>query len=69
MSEIKPASSQQNVDLVLANTVSRLGCTVARAREILAEQSAAQQAKSLTPAQPAQPTSKGGTAGDGEALL
>jgi hypothetical protein len=69
MSETKPAPSEQNVELVLANTVSRLGCTVAQAREFLAKQTAAAQAPTLTPATPAQPTSKGGTAGDGEALL
>lgn len=71
MSETKPAASEQNVELVVANTVSRLGCTVAKAREIIAAQSAAGQKANLTPAQPAQPTSKGGDAGGNadEALL
>lgn len=72
MSEEKasPAASQSQVDLVLANTVSRLGCTIAQAREHLAKQSA-EATKTLTPAKPAQPSSKGGTdAGSGdEALL
>lgn len=67
MSETKSPASEQNVDLVIANTVSRLGCTVSQARKILAEQSAA--ANTLTPAQPAQPTSKSDQADGGEALL
>ena len=72
MSENKKTTEQPaNADLVLINTVSRLGCTVAEAKKLLAEQAEAAQAN-LTPApKPAQPTSKGGTEGGNadEALL
>ena len=60
---ISPAEQSQ-VDLVLANTVSRLGCTVQQAREYLAKQSAA--ANSTQPYKAAkQPASKS----DDETLL
>lgn len=61
-----PAADAQ-ADLVLANTVSRLGCSVSEARAHIAKQTA--DAVALTPAKPAQPTSKSGTADSGEALL
>lgn len=66
MSEQSPKPAEQ-ADLVLLNTVSRLGCTVGEARKILAEQSA----KAQLTAQPAapKPTSKGGTVDGDEALL
>lgn len=62
-----PEAQQQNVDLVLSNTVSRLGCTVAEARKILAEQ-AAKEAANSTPAKPGQPPASKGESSD-EALL
>lgn len=69
MSKTTPApeaQQQQNVDLVLSNTVSRLGCTVAEARKILAQQ--AKEAANLTPAKPGQPPASKGESSD-EALL
>lgn len=66
MSEQPPKPAEQ-AELVLLNTVSRLGCTVKEAREHLARLSA----RAQSPAQPAapQPTSKGGTVDGDEALL
>lgn len=63
----QPEAQPENADLVLLNTVSRLGCTVGEARKILAEQAKAQQL-STQAQQPASQQSSKGESSD-EALL